>query len=293
MLDALGYHCQPAPGAAWPRVWWAPGGLLGLLPVHAAGHHTEVPAGDQARRTVMDRVVSSCTPTVRALRYARQHAPAAGAAGRALIVAMPVTPGLPGGGELPNVPEEVARVRALLPDTVLLAEPGDQYAGGSPGMPTRANVLEQLPGCPIAHFACHGASDPADPSKSLLLLHDHDSAPLTVASLAPVDLGQAELAYLSACDTALTSTGGLIDEAIHLTTAFQLAGFPHVVGTLWEIDDQLAVTIADNFYTTLRTSPATVDTSQAARALHHAIRAARDELPRTPSLWAAYIHAGT
>lgn len=205
---------------------------------------------------------------------------------------MPATPGLPGGGELPNVPMEVARVRALLPDTVLLAEPGDQQASGSSEIPTRKNVLNQLPGCVIAHFACHGFSDPADPSRSLLLLHDHDSAPLTVASLAPVDLGQAELAYLSACDTALADTGGLIDEAIHLTTAFQLAGFPHVIGTLWEINDQLAVTIADKFYTALRTSQVAMDTSQAARALHHAVRSARDELPRTPSLWAAYIHAG-
>ena len=114
-----------------------------------------------------------------------------------------------------------------------------------------------------------------------------------VASLALVDLGRAELAYLSACDTALISTSELIDEAIHLTTAFQLAGFPHVIGTLWEINDQLSVTIADTFYATLRTSQGSVDTSQAARALHHVVRSVRDELPHTPSLWAAYIHAGS
>ena len=291
-LDALGYHQPPPPGAVWPRVWWAPGGLLGLLPVHAAGHHLQALAGDQARRTVMDRVISSYTPTIRALRHARQHRPAP-TTKRALIVAMPVTPGLPGGGELPNVPTEVARVRALVPNTVLLAEPGSQLAGGSSGIPTRENVLRQLPGCPIAHFACHGFSDTADPSKSLLLLHDYDRHPLTVTSLAPIDLSQAELAYLSACDTALTSTADLIDEAIHLTTAFQLAGFPHVIGTLWKINDALAVEIATSFYRELRTSPHILDTSQAAHALHHAVQAARGELPRVPSLWAAYIHAGT
>ena len=115
-------------------------------------------------------------------------------------------------------------------------------------------MLAQLPGCAIAHFACHGASDPADPSQSLLLLHDHDSDPLTVASLAPINLDHAQLAYLSACSTALTGDAELIDEAIHLTTAFQLAGFPHVIGTLWEINDAIAVTIADTFYTALRTS---------------------------------------
>ena len=295
VLDALGYRQSPPPGTAWPRVWWAPGGLLGLLPVHAAGHHSEFLAWDVARRTVIDRVISSYTPTVRALRYARQHTRRdAALPGRALIVAMPVTPGLPGGGELPNVPQEVAWVRDLLPDTVLLAEPDtSEPVTGSAGIATRANVLDQLPRCPVAHFACHGVTDPADPSKSLLLLHDYQSDPLTVASLAPVDLGQAQLAYLSACETALTSTAGLIDEAIHLTTAFQLAGFPHVIGTLWEINDELAVTIARAFYTDLRTSPHVLDTGQAARALHNAVRAARDKLPRTPSLWAAYIHAGT
>ena len=294
VLSALGYQQSPPLGAAWPQVWWAPGGLLGMLPVHAAGHHTELPAQDKACRTVMDRVISSYTPTIRALRYARQHSRhGAAPPGRALIVAMPVTPGLPDHGELPNVPMEVTRVRALLPDTVLLAEPEPgEPATGSANIPTRANVLDQLPGCTVAHFACHGFSDPVDPSKSLLLLHDHDRYPLTVASLAPVDLGQAQLAYLSACQTALTTTVGLIDEAIHLTTAFQLAGFPHVIGTLWEINDGLAVTIARSFYTNLRTGPHVLDTSQAAPALHAAVRAARDDLPRTPSLWAAYIHAG-
>jgi CHAT domain len=243
----------------------------------------------------MDRAISSWTPTVRALRYAREHShDVSGPADRALIVAMPVTPGLPGGAELPNVPEELARVRALLPDPVILAEPGmpGTPADGSRGIPTKPNVMAQLPACSIAHFACHGFSDPADPSKSLLLLHDHSTDPFTVASLAPVELGRAQLAYLSACETAVTGNTELMDEAIHLTTAFQLAGFPHVIGTLWEINDELAVTIAGTFYTRLRASPCTGDVSQAASALHDAVHAARAAYPKAPSLWAAYLHAG-
>ena len=114
----------------------------------------------------MDRVISSWTPTIRALSYARQHT--ATTAGSALIVAMPVTPGLPG-GELPNVPAEVRRVQVLLPRPVLLAEhdaADGQPASGSAEPPTRANVFAHLPGCPIAHFACHGASDATDPSRA-------------------------------------------------------------------------------------------------------------------------------
>ncbi len=135
-------------------------------------------------------------------------------------------------------------------------------------------------------------SHPFDPSRSLLLLHDHDSDPLTVASLAPIRLDQARLAYLSACRTAFNPSIDLADEAIHLTTAFQLAGYPHVVGTLWEIDDALAVHVADTFYAALATGNNTIDTRYAAQALHHAVRPIRDEQPETPSLWAAYVHAG-
>ncbi|GII88854.1 CHAT domain-containing protein [Sphaerisporangium siamense] len=291
ILRELGHHQPPAAGQPWPRVWWAPGGLLSLLPIHAAGHHTDPPG--PGRRTVMDRVISSYTPTVGALRHARRRSAAhPGPAHRGLIVAMPTTPGLPDQGRLPNVPAEAATVRAHLPHSTLLAEPDDVTPADSSQAPTFANVLAHLPACTIAHFACHGHSDPADPSASRLLLHDHQTTPLTIAALAPISLDQARLAYLSACSTALIAATTLLDEATQLTTAFQLAGFPHVIGTLWPIDDDIAVTIADAFYTHLTTSDGTLDPALAACALHHAVRSARDEYPATPSLWAAYIHAG-
>ncbi|NBH08847.1 CHAT domain-containing protein, partial [Amycolatopsis sp. SID8362] len=47
------------------RVWWSPGGPLTSLPLHAAG---------RPGRTVLDRVISSYTPTVRALGHARAAA---------------------------------------------------------------------------------------------------------------------------------------------------------------------------------------------------------------------------
>lgn len=293
VLQALGYDHQPAAGERWPRVWWAPGGLLGLLPIHAAGYHQGAP-GERDRPAVMDRVISSYTPTVRALRYSRQQARAAddSAGSRSLIVAMPTTPGLPGGA-LPGVQAEVDRLRALLPRPVVLAEPeSGQHPCAAEHLPTRTNVLAQLSGCAIAHFACHGASNPADPSKSLLLLRDHATDPFTVASLGPVNLSHAQLAYLSACQTAAVPADGLVDEAIHLATAFQLAGFPSVVGTLWEITETAAVNIAAAFYARLRTGQDTLDTGQAAAALHHCIRARRDRYPARPFLWAGYLHAG-
>ena len=128
---------------------------------------------------------------------------------------------------------------------------------------------------------------------SRLLLHDHATTPLTVSALAQVDLAHAQLAYLSACSTADPGSLDLLDESIHLTSAFQLAGFPHVVGTLWPIDDRLAAEIAESFYTRLTPSPpGNPDPAQSAAALHHTIRTVRDRYPATPSLWAAYLHAG-
>jgi CHAT domain-containing protein len=73
-----------------------------------------------------------------------------------------------------------------------------------------------------------------------------------------------------------------------------------VIGTLWEIDDQIAVSVADSFYAALRTPEGSVDPDRAAEALHRAVRSVRDghDLPaqydrrRTPLLWVTYLHAG-
>ncbi|MGZ2357212.1 CHAT domain-containing protein [Streptomyces sp. 372A] len=276
VLDALGHHGPPADGAPWPRVWWAPGGYLSLLPLHAAGHHDDPAEG---RRTVMDRVVSSYTPTISALRDARRRqSMSAATASSALIVAMPETPGLAG---LRNVAPEAELVRDMLPDSLLLTAPD------------RARVLAELPGRTIAHFACHGSFDPDDPSAGRLLLKDHGQRPLTVADLYSADLDGAQLAYLSACHTAVNSAERLLDEGIHLVGALQTAGFPQVVGTMWELDDEIAEEITEDFYALLREPHSGgLDLRTAGHALHHAVRKQRDRYPGTPSLWASHLHFG-
>ncbi|WP_344204085.1 CHAT domain-containing protein [Nonomuraea bangladeshensis] len=288
VLHALGIDGPPEEGADWPRLWWAPGGLLSLLPLHAAGHHAG--PGDPGR-TVLDRVVSSYTPTIRALHHARHRdaTPSAEPPGRTLVVAVPAAPGVP--GRLAHVPAEAATVAALLPGPIVLTVQEEDGPSGD-GEPTKAEVLRLLPGCAIAHFACHGHNDPADPSASRLLLLDHADDPLTVAALVPVRLEQVQLAYLSACSTAFTGRADLLDEAIHLAGAFQLAGFPQVVGTLWEIDDQLAVLVADGFYRDLCAGTGLPDTSRSAHALHRAVRDMRGRFLHAPSLWAAHLHVG-
>ncbi|MEU6818231.1 CHAT domain-containing protein [Streptomyces sp. NPDC046860] len=274
VLGALGLSAPP-PDGAWPRLWWSPGGPLAALPLHAAGHH-----GDPSR-TVLDLVVSSYTPTVRALAYARARAAGPPPAGRVLAV---VVPDAPGTRKLGGVRREVRELSALLP-TEVLAGPRATFAG----------VMAALPAHPYAHFACHGVSDPDDPSRARLLVHDHRDRPLTVRHISRLDLPDARLAVLSACETARGSQL-LADESIHITSAFQIAGYPHAIGTLWPVHDAVAVRVTRSLYGRLRDEHGTggveLDAGQAALALHHAVRECRAGFPGSPSLWAAHVHSG-
>jgi CHAT domain-containing protein len=75
---------------------------------------------------------------------------------------------------------------------------------------TRARVLEYLGRSGIVHFACHCENDPIDPSRSQLILSDYEMAPLTISALAPMRLEHGELAYMSACETAVPQSSGLL-----------------------------------------------------------------------------------
>lgn len=281
VLDSLGYHDRPGLGEPWPRVWWSPTGMLSLLPLHAAGYHAE--RGSPRPPTVIDRVVSSYTPTVRALAHARRQLPAVPASPRGaphlLVVSMPDTPGWPG-GELPGAAVETRALRQLFPAATVLTGP----AAG------RDAVVAGLRAHPWVHFACHSRTDPQGIADSHLMLYDHERRPFTVADIARLDLAGAQFAFLSACDTARADQR-LPDEAVHISSAFLLAGFASVVGTLWAIDDDQAVLVTRSVYGAMA-NRVTVDPRQAAGALHRASLRARAEHPDSPSLWAAHVHVG-
>lgn len=66
-------------------IWWCVSGLMSFLPVPAAGRHST--RTDPVPRTVIDRITSSYTPTLGALRRCRADRNTA--PGSALVVAMP------------------------------------------------------------------------------------------------------------------------------------------------------------------------------------------------------------
>lgn len=75
-------------------------------------------------------------------------------------------------------------------------------------------------------------------------------------------------------------------------SAFQLAGYGQAVGTLWEIGDGFAASVAPDFYGRLSAGTEPGARLPAAVALHNTTRGIRAALPRLPSAWAALVHAG-
>jgi tetratricopeptide (TPR) repeat protein len=261
ILDELGFREPPSDGK-WPHVWWIPTGELSLLPLHAAGYHYP-----KTSETVLDRVVSSYSPSIKALLYARQNAgqkDVNSAPDEVLLVSMPTTPGC---SDLKFAREEVKVLDGLFPASVPKVKLEQ---------PCTEAVLSRLGTSEIFHFAGHGASDPLDPSKSRLLLNDWQENPLTVERLIEVKLYQKSpwLAFLSACSTGESQSKSLHDESIHLVSACQLAGFRHVIGTLWEVSDPHCVDVARVLYETIR-DEGMIDTA-VSRGLHQATRALRD-----------------
>jgi len=274
VLTVLGITGRPQPGGAWPRLCWCPSGFLSLLPLHAAGHHAT--RAEAVPRTAMDRVVSTYTPTVQAL----SSPPSAGDGLKACEYLVVVMPRTPGASDLPGASVEARFLRGLFGDRVRLL-------GAVDGRPpaTVADVLEALPASRCVHFGCHALSDINAPSAGGLLLEDGRERLLSVRDLIEMDLDGLELAFLSACDTARPSPA-LLDEVVHLASAFRVAGYPHVVATLWEIGDRSAAYITERFYRALS------EHESPAAALHRAVRQLREDLPGRPSQWAAHIHVG-
>jgi len=257
ILDALGFT-QPPSTDNWPHIWWIPTGPLSKFPLHAAGRHRSGFA-----ETVLDRVMSSYGPSIKAIIHGRRRRITPSAPAQVLLVAMQDTP------EHSRLPFSVKEVMMLRDLCTLI--------GFNPIEPGRSkqDVISHLPNCKIFHFAGHGHTDTTDPSRSSLLLDDWRSDPLTVATLLETNLreGSPFLAYLSACGTGQIKDNKSMDESIHLISACQLAGFRHVIGTLWEVNDESCVDVSRITYEEIRNEGMTDES--VCRGLHKAVRELR------------------
>ncbi|MEI5098367.1 CHAT domain-containing protein [Streptomyces sp. PmtG] len=103
--------------------------------------------------------------------------------------------------------------------------------------------------------------------------------------------GAGKFAFLSACET--SSVGiALPDEAVTTTAALHYAGYDNVIGTLWSVYDGTATEIAKQVYGRL-IGKEPFSSDLVARALHEAVRAQRELAPRSPDIWAPFLHVGS
>jgi hypothetical protein len=201
-----------------PRIHWYPTGAFTWVPIHAAGVY------DGSTQTCcMDYVVSSYTPTLDALVRVQDTAMpvpktkskiAFIAAARALDKALPT---------LPLIQHQVEQATTLAKDAGLLVE-----ARGSSAA-TRDATISSLKSAQLVHIACHGIQNDNQPLESAFYLAD---GTLTVNELIKLNLDNAFLAFLSACETA-KGDHDQTEEVVHLASAMLFAGFKSVVATMW------------------------------------------------------------
>lgn len=144
--------------------------------------------------------------------------------------------------------------------------------------PEMGTLISLLSSCSIAHFSCHGLPHKSDATLSRLVIWREAIAgdgggvtgrPLTVRAIADLQIPFARLAFISACHSAYGSRNhhragadrrdegerkevgdddDNDEEMEHVVKAFQHAGFPSVVGTLWQAYDANAITVSGSFY---------------------------------------------
>lgn len=249
-------------------MWWCPTGPLAFLPIHAAGIY---PSGPK----LSDFVVSSYTPTLNAL-LDKTQIPRTVEKHQFLTVALPTESRLPGTKtEIENIEKYCHKFPVL---RLFESEATSQ------------RVSEGMKSSHWVHFACHGAQNNSNPTESCLLLAGRSK--LTLAEMIKLSLTNAELAFLSACETA-TGDKSLEEEAVHIAAGMMLAGYRGVIATMWTINDEVAVKVASETYRRLFKEYG-ADSTQAAEALHYAVKkVCKDASENLPLFsWLPFIHMG-
>ncbi|KAK6356077.1 hypothetical protein TWF718_000451 [Orbilia javanica] len=279
-------------GPELPRIWWVTGGVMGPAPLHVAGIYNGLDE-KLPMESAIDFAISSYISTAKALKFARDRLQrqVTEVQGEALLISAH-DDDLDFEGEIRSIEGVIERHFRTV-----------RLRNGS-----KEEALRHIEQSSIVHFSCHGISvgfepssePPKSPSDSFLLLAgsleslDDPAEKLTVDDLVKIKHPRAQLAFLAACSTAGISAEKLKDEMIHIANTFQLAGYPHVVGTLWQADDEAATFISKAFYENLlRDGPQNLRYG-VATALHQAIRELMqdDEFKEDFLAWAPFIHIG-
>ncbi|KZV70928.1 hypothetical protein PENSPDRAFT_631053 [Peniophora sp. CONT] len=267
-------------GKLLPHVIWCPTGPLTQLPLHAAGIYNQKQPGQR----VFDFVVSSYTPSLSTLLRCLEKTGDHNTSPSMLLVAQTDTP-RPGLNLLPHVRDESTSLRAILH--------GDEHTFLEDEQATVESVLSAITRHTWVHFACHGSQNSHDPTLTSVELHDR---PLTLADLMKTVSTEAELAFLSACETAVGDQK-VPEESAHLAAGMLAVGFKGVVATMWSIYDEDAPVVVDSYYKELLDLRASgtvpVGHTGAAYALHHAVECLRGKVGESKfERWVPFVHFG-
>ena len=241
------------------RIWWCPTSKLTSLPLHAAGPHR------QGSLNLANMYVSSYTPTLAALIRARHRHSESPRTSPAFVAIGQAKPSSSTSPELHTVGAELTLVQSLVPP----AMPFSALAGDAS---TADAALAALRTHAWAHLACHGRPNVDQPFDASFALRDRALTVLDVVGTTrdvndasdTSDVGDVsqvpaattattpdlDFAFLSACHTTVGDRQAP-DEVIHLAAAMQFAGFRSVVGTMWAVDDAMAMAMVKAFYTCL------------------------------------------
>jgi CHAT domain-containing protein len=137
----------------------------------------------------------------------------------------------------------------------------------------------------------HGKQHADDPTESYLLLAN--GSKLKLSDIIKLQLENAQLAFLSACQTA-KGDEDLDDEAVHLAAGMLLAGYRGVIATMWKVDDEYAANVADQTYRLLF-KEYDGDSTRAAEALHYVVEKVKKERAGEgvdSFFWVPFVHLG-
>ncbi len=228
----------PVQGADEPRpLILIPGQSLSAFPLHACWW-----IDDRTRRWAGDEYRISYAPSFRVLRRSLRHRAKAERDHRRLLAVCNPT------GDLNFAPWEVEGVCAMFPSHIVLGKADSREPA------TRERLKRELPRFPFALLATHGTYDLGNPwtRTGLCTADGPKDAPgqpcLTLADLLELDLASLELAFLSACESAVSDYRDPAGEQTGLPSALLSAGAATVVGSLWLVDDLATALLSRRFF---------------------------------------------
>ncbi|MEI9478710.1 MAG: CHAT domain-containing tetratricopeptide repeat protein [Deltaproteobacteria bacterium] len=204
-----------------------------LIVPHGVLHKVPFAALSDGRDCLADRYALTILPSASVMEYVVKKRKSA--KGSILTLANPKTDSTP----LPAAEKEGVAVSKLFPTReVYIREKA-----------TETLAKKRSSSFNVIHFASHGEFNDRQPMQSgLLLAKDKDNdGYLQVHEVFGMDLKNANLVTLSACETALAKIQGG-DDLVGLSRGFIYAGTPSLLATLWKVDDDSTAILMDSFY---------------------------------------------